>query len=296
MTGHGPYLGMIRRWHWLILSVCCLSSPAVFGGTFLCAVSSASGLSLTYDPASPAQTVGMGTAAITCTKSGGNLATVYYELGTNGGINVSGAQSRAVSGAFQINYNTWSDSARSLVWNDIASGRVKGSITSASSSTVYLNYYVSIPNAQNVGVGTYLDTQTIKLYQGASAIAASTDISPTVQTFGMAFAVAAKCSLSSTPGDVNFNYTSFQTAASLASTSFAVTCVDNTSYTMALDANSGTLLGLTYTLSLSKSGTQTGNGFSQSASIQGSMPAGQSGTCNGAACQGSEARTLTIRY
>jgi spore coat protein U-like protein len=296
MTGRWLFGEVLRRVCGLILPLLCLLSPAAYGGSFACAVSSASGLSLTYDPASPAQTLGMGTAVITCTKSGANLATVYYELGINGGINLSGVQSRAVSGAYQINYNIWNDSARSQVWNDISSGRIKGSLASTSSSTVYVNYYVSIPNSQNVGVGTYLDTQTIKLYQGASAITASTDISPTVQTFGVALSVAAKCTLSSTPGDVNFNYTSFQTAASLASTSFAVTCMDKTSYSMALDSTTGTLLGLTYTLSLSKSGAQTGNGFAQSATINGSMPAGQSGTCNGAACQASEARTLTISY
>lgn len=294
---HGWLYGRVKRVICrLILPGLCMLSSVAYSGPFACAVSSASGLSLTYDPASPTQTVGTGTATVTCTKSGGNLATVYYELGINGGLNVSGTQSRAVSGAFQMNYSTWIDSARSQVWNDISSGRIKGSLTSTSSSTVYVNYYVSIPAGQNLGVGTYLDTQTIKLYQGISAIAASSDISPTLQTYGVSFAVAAKCTLSSPPGDVGFKYTSFQTTASLASTSFAVTCLNNTSYSMALDSTTGTLLGLTYTLSLNRSGTQTGNGFAQGATISGSMPSGQSGTCNGAACQASEIRTLTISY
>jgi spore coat protein U-like protein len=296
MTGHAINGGLLRRMRWLICSAFFLLSATAYGGPFVCAVSAASGIALTYDPAALTPKWGTGTAAITCTKSGTNAATVYYELGINGGLNLSGTQSRAVSGAYQITYNTWTDSAGSQVWKDISSGRIKGSLTSASTSTVYVNYHVSIPSSQNVGVGTYLDTQTIKLYQGSTAMNASTDINPTVQTFGISLAVIAKCTMSSKPGDVHFNYTSFQTAPSLASTSFAVTCLENTIYSMALDSSTGTLLGLTYTLSLSKSGSLVGNGFAQSASINGSMPGGQSGTCNGAVCQASETRTLTISY
>ena len=290
---HGSLRWLMLRFIFVNL---CLLSAAAHGGTFACAISSASGISLTYDPASTTQTLGTGTVAITCTKSGSNSDTVYYELGINGGINVSGLQSRAVDGVSAINYNTWRDNASSQVWNDISSNRIKGSLSSNSSSTVYVNYYVSIPSMQNVGAGTYLDTQTIKLYQGVTASAASTDISPKVQTFGVSLTVAAKCTLSSPPGDVHFNYTSFQTTASLASTSFAVTCLSNTTYTMALDSSTGALLGLTYSLSLNKPGTQTGNGFSQSATINGSMASGQSGLCNGASCTASETRTLTISY
>jgi spore coat protein U-like protein len=279
----------------LCLSILLLASP-VYASSFSCAVSSNSGISLIYDPASPTQTVGTGSVAINCTKSGSNSATVYYELGIDGGVNLSGVQSRTINGTSAINYNTWRDNGNSQVWNDISSNRIKGSLSSTSSSTVYVNYYVSIPASQNVGAGTYLDTQTVRLYQGLSAGAASTDISPTSQPFGVSLTVAAKCSLSSPPGNVHFNYTSFQTSASLASTSFAVTCLNNTTYSMALDSISGTLLGLNYSLSLSKSGTQTGNGFAQSATVNGSMAGGQSGTCNGASCTSNETRTLTISY
>jgi len=271
-------------------------SSSVYAGSFSCAIASASGISLTYDPISPTQTSGTGTLAINCTKSGSNLAVIFYELGINGGVNLSGVQSRALNGTAAMNYNTWRDNGNSQVWNDISSNRIKGSLSSTSSQTIYVNYYVSIPAAQIAGAGTYLDTQTVKLYQGISASAATTDISPTIQTFGVSLTVAAKCTLSSPPGNVHFNYTSFQTTASLASTSFAVTCMNNTTYSMALDSASGTLLGLSYSLSLSQSGTQTGNGFAQGATINGSVASGQSGSCNGASCTASEPRTLTISY
>ena len=273
-----------------------LFSPVAQAGPFSCALSSVTGISLAYDPISPSQLVGTGTVTINCTKTGGNTDTVYYEVGLSGGVNLSGSQSRALNGASAIAYNTWRDVGNSQVWNDVSSNRIKGSLTSTASTTVYVNYYISVPSAQNVGAGTYLDTQSAKLYQGISAALASTSVSPTLQTFGVSLAVAGKCALSSPPGNINFAYTSFQTSASLASTSFAVTCMSNTTYDMSLDSTSGSLLGLNYSLSLSKTGVQTGNGLAQSATINGSMASGQSGTCNGAACTASEVRTLTITY
>ena len=128
-----------------------LLSTTASAGSFSCAISSASGISLTYDPSSPTQTSGTGTLAITCTKSGSNSDTVYYELGINGGINSIGIQSRAANGVSAIKYNTWRDNGLSQVWNDISSNRIKGGLTSTSSSTVYLNYYVSIPSMQTWG-------------------------------------------------------------------------------------------------------------------------------------------------
>ena len=280
----------------LLSALLLLLSPAVHAGTFTCAIASASGISLSYDPSSATQTAGMGTVAINCTKSGGNSDTVYYELGISGGVNLSANQSRAVNGASAIAYNTWRDVANSQVWNDLTNNRIKGSVSGTASTTVYVDYYVTVPAAQNVGAGTYLDTQTVKLYQGTTAAAASTAISPTLQTFGVTLAVAAKCALSSPPGNVNFAYTSFQTTQSVASTSFAVTCSNNTTYTLSLDSATGTLLGLNYNLSLNKTGVQTGNGLAQSATINGTVASGQSGICTGSTCTASEVRTLTITY
>ena len=64
---------------------------------------------------------------------------------------------------------------------------------------------------------------------------------------------------------------------------------------MALDATSGTIVGLNYTLALSQT-SATGNGLVQSHSVNGSIAGGQSGTCATATCSGSETRTLTVSY
>jgi spore coat protein U-like protein len=104
----------------------------------------------------------------------------------------------------------------------------------------------------------------------------------------------ATCTLSTPPGNINFTYSSFGAAAN-ASTTFAATCTNFLPYTMALDATSGTLLGLNYTLALSAA-SATGNGLAQSYTINGTIAAGQGGTCAATTCTGTQARVLTITY
>jgi len=93
---------------------------------------------------------------------------------------------------------------------------------------------------------------------------------------------------------VVFNYVGFGAAAN-ASTSFGVTCSTYLPYTMALDATSGTILGLAYTIGLSAP-SGTGNGAEQTYTISGTIAAGQSGTCATGSCTASQARVLTITY
>ena len=65
---------------------------------------------------------------------------------------------------------------------------------------------------------------------------------------------------------------------------------------MALDATAGNLLGLNYSLALSNPGGQTGTGFPQNFTINGTVAAGQSGTCGGGICTSAAPRTLTVTY
>jgi hypothetical protein len=98
------------------------------------------------------------------------------------------------------------------------------------------------------------------------------------------------------PGSVNLSYTSFQPVPANASTFYGVRCTTALPYTMALDATTGTLLGLTYTLALSPSSSGTGIGVTQTYSIIGTIAAGQSGTCPLGVCSGSQTRTLTLTW
>ncbi len=99
--------------------------------------------------------------------------------------------------------------------------------------------------------------------------------------------------------DLIFNYTSFGAAQNPSST-FLVKCTTGLAYTLALDGTgfggSTTALGLAYTLALAAPAS-AGTGANQTYTINGSMAAGQAGTCAAAAgCNNTTARTITLTY
>ena len=278
------------------LALGALLSGAVQAGPFSCAIASVSGISLSYNPDAPGALVGSGTVTVNCTKSGGNTATRFLEVGAGAGLNPAGTQNRAASGSSLLSYALRRDAALTAAWGDTAGARLAASVTSVNTTTVTLNWWLTVPAGQPVAAGTYLDTVTLRLYQADTANPALTDTSPTTATLSVALSVTSQCRLSSPPGAVQFNYTSFQTTPATATSGFAVTCTNGTPYTVALDATTGTLLGLNYQLALSATGTRVGNGLAQPMSITGTMPAGQSGVCAAASCSASQVRTLTVSY
>lgn len=114
-------------------------------------------------------------------------------------------------------------------------------------------------------------------------------------TFAATVSVLSQCFFSTAPAALSMNYVSFSSTASTGNTSFAVTCTQTTPYTMALDATSGTLLGLNYTLALPVT-SGAGTAFPQNYVVNGAIAAGQAGTCATANCSATQARTLTITY
>jgi hypothetical protein len=100
---------------------------------------------------------------------------------------------------------------------------------------------------------------------------------------------------------VNFTYTSFQGAASAASTTYGVSCTNGLPYNMTLDgagpppSYTYSLLGLSYVLTLVPA-SSTGTGLTQTHTINGSIAAGQAGTCATATCNATQTRTLTISW
>lgn len=272
-----------------------LAGPAL-AGPFSCAIASVSGISLAYDPTSPTALVGSGTVTVNCSKTGGNTATRFLEIGAGTGLNASGGQNRAANGPALLGYALRRDSALATAWGDTAGTRLAASVTSVNPATVTLNWWLTVPAGQPGTAGSYLDTVTLTLYQADTANPALTDTSPTTATLSVALSVTGQCRLSAPPGAVQFSYTSFQTTAATATSGFAVTCTNGTPYTLALDATTGTLLGLNYQLALSATGTRLGNGTAQAMSISGTMPAGQSGTCAAATCSASQVRALTVSF
>jgi len=135
---------------------------------------------------------------------------------------------------------------------------------------------------------------TIALTLGAGSASAAT-AGPS--SFNVKVTLTPSCSITLAPADVVFTYASFQGGSSTATGGgFKVKCTNGLSYTVGLDATTGTVIGLNYSLT-APAGTQTGSGADQDLTIGGTMAAGQSGTCAGpAACTGSDIRTVTITY
>jgi len=104
----------------------------------------------------------------------------------------------------------------------------------------------------------------------------------------------ASCAISSPPGTITFNYSSFGAALN-PTTTFQTNCTNGLPYTLSLDSTTGTLLGLNYSLALSVT-SSTGTGFNQGFTITGTMAAGQPGSCASGSCTDTRTHTLTISY
>ena len=273
-----------------------LAWPAANAGNLSCSIASVSGINLTYTPGSLTPLQASGTVQINCAKSGTNIDTRYLEVATDRGLYPSASSNRAANGSARLSYGLWRDAAASSAWGDTTTSRIAATVTSGTATSLTLNWWLTASAQQPVSAGTYVDSVTVRLYQGSASNPALTDTSPLIATLPISLTVSTQCALSAVPGTVEFNYTSFQPAAANASTSFAVTCTNGAPYTLSLDATTGTLLGLTYALQLNVSGVRTGTGLPQSATINGTMAGGQSGDCAAASCSGSAVRTLTISY
>jgi spore coat protein U-like protein len=288
----------VRKRAWVAsLAACCLVTAGEAAAAVACSVSS-SGVSVAYfDTGSSLPARMTGSVTVNCTRSdlARDPATLYVALGAaSGNTNSAISRARLVGGTTQDTMDYWlhPDATESLVWSE------KGGSATASQT---IPYYARVPPASMQGrtlvKGLYQDTQTLTLYQSTTSTADAAKSNQATLTTSLAVQVTVpeNCLLSSPPGNLAFTYTSFQASPAMASTSFAVTCVSNTPYTLTLDATTGTLAGLVYSLALSTA-SQTGTGLPQQATISGTIAAGQSGICSGTSCTDSAVRTLTVTY
>jgi hypothetical protein len=150
---------------------------------------------------------------------------------------------------------------------------------------------IVLPGSQAVRpAGSYTDTLIATLETSAGLPLGLPSM------FTVTVATTNSCQIAVPPGNVSFAYTSFQAVPATANTSYGVRCTTALPYTMALDATSGTLLGLTYNLSLAPASSGTGTGATQTYSINGSIAGGQAGVCGTGVCTGSQTRTLTLSW
>ncbi|HEY6093878.1 MAG TPA: spore coat protein U domain-containing protein [Gallionellaceae bacterium] len=268
----------------------CLPVHAAYA-VYDCIISSP-GWSAIYDPQSATANTTTSSVTINCSRAigkGGDPANMNYTLEADHGWNPAGTvnQARLLSGASLLQYNEYTDAATSMLWGpapNAISGALKFGGSASASTTV--TFYAKTPALQNVAPGSYSDTVTMTLTYSALI---------TSNVHLVTITVNPVCAFSTPPGNITFNYTSFQATAATASTSFATLCTNTLPYTMSLDTTSATLLGLTYTLS-APTGTYIGTGIAQTYSISGTIAAGQSGTCATATCSGTAVHTLIINY
>lgn len=276
---------MIFALKWLACGLLMLCGPAQ--AAISCTVAS-NGFTSAYSTSAPATNITSASITMSCTRGLSTDPTSQsFSVKVNNGLQPSGVNNQAASGANRLRYDLFLDSACTATWKGgtTLGGTINfpGGSSDFFSRSLTLPYWGCIAPGLNPPAGTYTDTVTLTPTPGAPA------------TFGVTIITPAACSISTSPGNIVFNYASFQAGIASASTTFATTCSANLPYTMALDATSGTLIGLNYTLSLGAS-SATGTGAVQTFSINGAIASGQSGSCSTGTCAGSTARTLTITY
>ena len=252
---------------------------------------SSSGFATAYNPGSATANITQTSFTVTCTRgASGDPTSVSYTVAANNGLNSVGINNRAAFGGSYIRYDDYKDGACGTQWK--GSNTFADTITFSGTGIVSkTTAYWGCVTASQTGLpaGTYTDSVTITLSYGPNPQSTATNI------FSVSISTPAVCNVTAAPGNIVFNYTAFTASAVTASTTFGATCTNALPYTMALDATSGTMLGLNYTLALGAA-SSVGTGSQQTISITGTMAAGQSGTCTVGTCTATQARTLTITY
>ena len=248
-----------------------------------------------YDPNATGDTVATGSYIVSCTRLASDPNTFSWQLGAdNGQQPAGGGQNRVQSAAGnRYNYEIYrlTPYVNSNRWQDGGSTRFTGTINFGASlvGTATGSFDLRLAGPQTVRpAGTYTDVVTVTVRNSGGTMLSQT-------TFNVTIITNASCTLTSPPGNINLASTSFQVAAASASTNFGVNFTTGIPYDMALDATSGTLVGLNYTLALSQT-SSNGTGVAQTFSISGNIAGGQAGTCATGSCSGSATRTLTITY
>ena len=285
--------------HALRLVSCLAMLGASAAQAAISCAASASPVQSTYFENDTNPTDGTWSVTINCTRGSSDPSTSAYTLTANDGLDPGGGagMNRATNGtgaSNRIEYDLFRVAPGSGTWGATTTTDFDGTINfgTALSASTTLTFYSRIAAGQNKNAKLYSDTvaMTLSYNNGTSTSTSTSNISVSIENRSV-------CLVTSPPSTMSFNYTSFQATNATASSSYKVRCTLNETYTMSLDASSGTLLNLTYTLTLSNpEAGRTGTGFEETFSISGSIAAGQSGTCATGVCTAPQTRTLTVTY
>lgn len=280
-----------------------VSSVAAFqaSAAYVCSVTATS-ITTVYEPTIAPDNESTGSYTISCTRLASDPNTFNYTLDANNGIHAAGNQNRVQFNvaANRYNYELYRNPGCAGEWRNTGATDISGTLNFGASLTATFTgpFYLCVPAPQPVDpAGTYTDTVTVTLRRqvpGPDPLLATA-------TFAVSVITTPSCQISVAPGPVTFNYTSFQVAPAVASTTFGVRCTTLLPYTMSLDATNVTddAVNLAYALALSAPGG-SGSGLTQVYSVTGTMAGGQSGTCPTGSCTNAAAtnktRTLTVTY
>jgi spore coat protein U-like protein len=252
----------------------------------------------------------VGTITVTCTRQPSDPTSQTIYIGVNAGENPDGTAGRELTrqtGTQQMNYAIYRNAGFTGGWSE-GGGRPPGSAqggglqvavnfssTTTTAQGFNFPYYVRVTNGNYSGTGQPPGIYDDLVIRARVRLDNRNGVIQADAFFGVTVSKPSHCYFSSPPNTLTMNYVSFSPTPQSGSTNFSVSCTATTSYTMSLDATSGTLLGLNYALSLSNS-SGVGSGFAQTYSVNGSMPAGQVGTCTAANCTATQPRVITITY
>ena len=96
-------------------------------------------------------------SAITATCTPGTV----FDVGLNDGNNASGTQRRMSDGTNFVNYELYTDSARTTRWDDIGGTTTQGDNGSDLDGIVIFDVYGRVPSQTNQPAGVYTDVITV---------------------------------------------------------------------------------------------------------------------------------------
>ena len=242
-----------------------------------------------------------GSVTVNCTRATSDPTSQVLYIGIDQGEDPAGRDMTRQTGTELLRYFIFRNSGPAQQWTT-GTGRTPGAgangglqftlnFGTGTSASANYPYYFQVRSGITRPAGIYDDvllTAFLRLDSLNGTLIANGNFTANVS-------ILSQCYLNLPPLPLTLNYVSFSPTAQSASTPFGVSCTLSTPYTMALDATSGTLLGLNYTLALSST-SGTGTGFGQPHSVNGTIAANQAGTCAAGTCASSQTRTVTISY
>ena len=243
-----------------------------------------------------------GSVTVTCTRNAADTSSaatgyvrsldgsgsVTYTIGADG---VNTGNTIAIFGANQLNYSLFRPPTFASTWSagNTTQGTVNFGIGQTSSSFT-TSFVMNVPAGRwNSPAGFYTELVTVFLTYGNTN---------TTSSFTNSVTVSPICTFPTPPGDLNFgNYNSLAAGPALAATSaFQIRCTRGVVYSFGFDVVTSTIPGVNLNYTLTSPAGGTSPNAAVNLNIVGSMPSGQSGTCNTATCAGSQPRTLMLSY